>query len=179
MIFQTAAEKLGVPWPGFVNLSPQKLYSLTTRWAGRTKQDIQITDAINNNLYWPNRLAHQTISAARVPGARVGWNGLTEVYGNSEWPGAFAASAFTMGTYIFYAPQYAPAAPKWLRSHEYIHVLQFESFGPGLLDYLRYSELEGYGGGPGNPYEAIAYLWQGWTWAYGATSYSRYWRPAP
>lgn len=30
-----------------------------------------------------------------------------------------------------------------------------------------------------HPYEAIGYHWQGWTWAYGATSHDRYWRPAP
>jgi RHS repeat-associated protein len=178
--FQTAAYKLGAPLPGFVNISPQQLYAMTARWAGRSKRDIQYTETIHSNVFVPNALARDVLNGATRRGTVSRWNNLTEVYGNSAWPGDFApATAFTMGEYIFYEQRWAPEAPNWLRSHEYIHVLQYEHFGAALLLYLKYSVMDGYRGGPSNPYEAIGYIWQGWTWAYGATSYGQFWRPAP
>lgn len=63
-----------------------------------------------------------------------------------------------------------------MRSHEYVHVLQYEMKGSGLMmDYLNYSVGQGAEGTPRNPYEAIAYIWQGWYWAYREASWDRYW----
>lgn len=97
------------------------------------------------------------------------------VYGNSTWPGDFPnADAFTMAYYVFMAPSVGYPPPKSLMSHEYVHVLQFEGRGVGMLDYV----LNG-GGEPENKYEAIAYLWSGWTHAFGEASFEVFLNPEP
>jgi hypothetical protein len=42
----------------------------------------------------------------------------------------------------------------------------YEGMGGLIVDYGIYSTILGYGGTPTNPYEAIAYLWGGWEYAY-------------
>jgi hypothetical protein len=98
-----------------------------------------------------------------------------------------------MGQYVFYARGSCPddlglRERRALRSHEYVHILQFENKGPQMLEYLYYAKYRGLEGTPDNPWEAIGYLWQAWAWAYGTdpngrwtgqTSLDWYWRPSP
>jgi hypothetical protein len=71
-------------------------------------------------------------------------------------------------------------AADWLRSHEYMHVLQLEGYGLNFLpNYFWYWFRKDVAASPTNPYEAIGYLWQGWTYLTGEKPWATWWRPAP
>lgn len=65
-----------------------------------------------------------------------------------------------------------------LEAHEYIHQLQAEAYGTVFFDsYWAYFIRQG--GGIGNRFENLGYLWQGWLETFGnwATSPGHYERP--
>jgi hypothetical protein len=127
----------------------------------------------DENVEWFDDGALGVIS--RHHGATGAWNDLHIVHGNAKWPASFDnADAFTWGRYIFVADKFpAGAVPRWLKTHEYVHVLQFEGFGAALAPYAGWAAL--YKGSARNPYEAIAYLWEGWDLAYSDWDSTRVW----
>ena len=184
---QDAAQRLDIG--DFRNLSPQRLHHKTAAWTGRKRQDQVTTPEMDFNISVTNAAAEEFIKKASRPGTRS-WYGWTEVCGNSILPAAVSptADAFTLGQYVFYRENrcpnnFSPRERRALRSHEYVHILQYEMKGLAMFDYLRDAQ------GPShNPYEAIGYLWQAWTWAYGLdpserptgqSSWDWYWRPSP
>ena len=61
-----------------------------------------------------------------------------------------------------------------------MHVLQIEGYGLNFLpDYYWYWLRKGVQASPSNPYEAIGYVWQGWTFLTGEKPWTTWWRPAP
>jgi RHS repeat-associated protein len=169
---------------GFLNLTRELLYAKTAKIANRPRiifqpesgsSDMDVFDWIAKA--WIKSYGG-TIHRFHDPGAIFSpLPNVRLVYGNSVWPSAFRpAFAFTMGYYMFIDRHKFPKAiPTWLVSHEYVHVLEYEGKGLGILDYM----FDPNRGSPKQEYEAIAYLWQGWTKAYGEASYDAFEPPAP
>ena len=168
----------------FLNLTRERLISLTKYWTGRgidiSYGDIDDTAMSVYNGYATDKV-HDKRGEIRPYRQTYGFMADVQfVYGNTAWPSEFpGAIAFTMGYYIFVGPNIAYPPPKWLISHEYVHVLEFEGLGWGILNYANHAILAGERGTPENPYEAIAYLWEGWTRAFGEASFDVFWRPSP
>jgi RHS repeat-associated protein len=179
------SKRLGIS--DFRMITPQVLNALTLRYAGRYSQDQQTSDQIEGRVALANVGARFVLDSANNRGTRVyprpQLPNTREICNNSILPSSASpnAYAFTLGQYVFYTAAWCPthdgAKYRAIRSHEYIHTLQFENFGSvEMLAYLGYEIGQPYHGSPSNnPYEAIGYIWEGWTMAYRVASWERYW----
>ena len=157
---------------GWFNLRLGHLIDRTFSWTGRSTS--------GNRAEWNDNVAFFDDSArkviARNGGSTEAWLDLTIVHQNTKWPASFDnADAWTYGRYIFVADRFAlGSVPRWLKTHEYVHVLQYEGFGLTIASYAAWAAL--YKGSARNPYEAIAYLWEGWDFAYSAWDSTEVWQ---
>jgi RHS repeat-associated protein len=99
--------------------------------------------------------------------------GVRAIYYNSCFPqNANNSSALTMGRYVFVSLQQVlqvsatGSMPRWMKSHEYIHTLQYQADSAQYLSYL-VDVLFNNAQGQYRQVEAIAYVWGSWTRAYG------------
>lgn len=127
-----------------------------------------------------------TVRASRAGMYIVDWMdySLALVFHDAYWPenpyqdGGYGTYAETIGDWIFYSPAFENPPPKWLMSHEYVHIMEQDGLSGGIYWTLIYGCIK-YGACADEraPTESIAYIWQGWTYLTGITSYATYHRP--
>jgi hypothetical protein len=165
----------------FLDLDPASMRNFTASITDRWDVNRPRNSGVTTNVLEANVLASLFVALAANPGTVVRNAPIahvTEHCGNSLLPSSASsiADAFTLGENIFWKQGWCPGqvsttATLSKRSHEYIHVLEFQALGSiKMLDYYNWMQV---GEGTGwNIYEAPAYAWEAWTWIYGEPSWS-------
>jgi RHS repeat-associated protein len=162
----------------FFDFTRQQLYAKTAETSGHRPRVLSLSTwvAIRSRVAGANSLARALIDGGATVYQEPFLRGVHIVdIGAPPWCGPHPC---TLGDYIFLNRQPRTGdGYKWLLSHEYIHVLQFEGrggiFGAAYFAWL-FNPLHFADAGPNHAEEAPAYLWQAWI-----QNFQRYGEPYP